>query len=1623
MLRKFLHAKLFFVFSMMGSLMGCTSPDSLQEFLSDNGQAPVVEIPDGYQGGSSVVRFSKTTGDQQNAVLGSPAAVPLKITLLTSAGLPDAGKTIFFAVVGGATYGSVSSSTVTTEADGTAQVTFTAGSQTGAVSVLASTSGLDSLTFTVNVAGVSVYEINKVPTNNGNGQTGNIGSTLSLPFKVVVTDSTNGSAVQNVSVRFLATQGTVGGSFSGNAYVDILTDQNGIATSPAMTLNTTSGSHTVRAFLVGSPSIYTDFSATGAVLANSTIDPVLSTLTLSSNSAAADGSTNITATVRVKDQYGNLIPNNSQTISLSTTPTTTGNNIGSLAIWDSGTWTYVSTGTYTRTMSVNTEAGSVTFDSLSISGVSVSSNLSSLTLTANNTIDPSKSAIVTSTGSLTANGITTATIIVTLKDFFNNQVSEAGHSVIISTNTGTLSSTTLSYHAGSGTYRAFYTTPTSVGAGSVTFTLNSVNGTPVVGKTANIVLTPGPLVSISFATQPAPLSINTDTAFSTQPVVRGYDVNSNLLTTDSTSTVVLSAYDGIACTGSVVSSGLGGVTTLSFSSGSAAFTNIKAIKTSVKSIKATLGSLTTCSDTLTVSPGVISSIAVTTQPAPLSTNTDSGFSTQPVITAYDANGNILTNNSSASVSLAAFDADSCAGAEVTGGISGTTTLTLSAGVANFTNVKAVKVSVKSIRAAISSNTACISGLTISAGAPTIAISSGNASSAAHGTAVPPFYAVVQDANGNPIANSTVNWTVVTGGGTLSSSSSASNSSGISSSTLTTGIVPGVNTVRASLDSSPSDYVTFSATGTTSPSVLQLPFTAGTSSSYMPSSGDWLTSTLEMTGGVCKLISTDQTDNTSTEFDSGTYLGVNVATLADNTNTGLKLANNGGCNGTITNCTNQNVSTIYELNSSWTPQWGSLLSYYKMDNNWNDSKGSFNGTAQNGAVFTSSAKLGSHAGSFDGVDDKITFGNFAIAPGAYTIMFWAKRNVITIGYSAIFNFTSYKGIWGYQDGRIGFGNADGAWNSWNGWTDTSAYHHIAIVVPATGTSAAATLYFDGVSKGSITVDTSGTWNNVGLGGWAAASNYWPGSVDELAIWTTGLTAAEVGKIYDRQSVKYSGVYSSRIMDAKATGQSWTSLSWVPTLPFFKALPDYASGSLQNETSTDYTSLVGSTGSTGANNLMQNLVGLWHLDEPAGTSGSGSVKNNAGTNLVTTPGSATVFGAEGKLNKAAYFDGTGNSIITTAYNNALDNTGSFTVSAWIKITSATGYQGFVSNMKITSPWSGYFLATNSTGTKLVCNVNYSNELTGAATINDGVWHHVMCVSNGSNVKLYVDGVQDGNTLTYAAGSTHSGGDPLYIGTDRNYGSRVPTGWIDEVAIWNRALHENEIKQLYQRGASRLKFQVRSCDDAACSGETWQGPDGTSSTYFSELFNVSAQSASPPSTVTVKKDLPSMTFSSFTSPPSTNRYFQYRTIFESDTANTSLMPELKSVTVAPVHYDTSSPWVYGKTGVDYYSLSAFTETLGSSCAGGIGYNLGVGATAATATWYWWDSSKAADCSSAGSGAWCAAGGTVATSNSASDVHTNRAAFGTQIGTGKVYVKAFLKSNGSTPCELDNVQLDVEQ
>lgn len=302
-----------------------------------------------------------------------------------------------------------------------------------------------------------------------------------------------------------------------------------------------------------------------------------------------------------------------------------------------------------------------------------------------------------------------------------------------------------------------------------------------------------------------------------------------------------------------------------------------------------------------------------------------------------------------------------------------------------------------------------------------------------------------------------------------------------------------------------------------------------------------------------------------------------------------------------------------------------------------------------------------------------------------------------------------------------------------------------------------------------------------------------------------------------------------------------------------------------------------------------------------------------------------------------------------------------------------------------------------------------------LRDGRWHHVACTvaGAGGDITAYINGTQvatstQGDTMGDDAGLLRIGWDGV---------STYASGSLDEVALWNRALSAVEIARLYRRGANRIKFQVRSCSDSACGGGAtpWSGPDGTNQSYFSELRNTLANDPAG----AVQSGLPVMTFANMPAQPANNRYFQYRVILESDDRTgtscdygggaTKCSPELQSVEVGPAHYDPSAPSVSNVNPISYYQLTSLAETLGTGgCNGGIKYAVSQDNT----QWKYWTGS-----------AWSASNATAAQANPASTLSTQLPSFSSVFGSGSLYFKAFLGSNGTEPCELDSLNWNGTQ
>ena len=224
----------------------------------------------------------------QRAPAGTALPLPFVVRVRDQYGDLLPGATVTFAVTAGG--GTLSVTTVTTDADGRAATTLTLGRQPGTNTVEATVDRLEPVIFTA--VGVAMAQTLNKP--SGDGQEGEAGAALGEPFVVEVRDQ-NGNPLPGARVTFAVTAG--GGGLSATTAT---TDADGRA-SATLTLGRTPGRNTVRAAVTGVEPVI--FTATGLA-----VPRTLAKLSGDEQQAAAGGQVAEPLVVSVRDQNGAALP-------------------------------------------------------------------------------------------------------------------------------------------------------------------------------------------------------------------------------------------------------------------------------------------------------------------------------------------------------------------------------------------------------------------------------------------------------------------------------------------------------------------------------------------------------------------------------------------------------------------------------------------------------------------------------------------------------------------------------------------------------------------------------------------------------------------------------------------------------------------------------------------------------------------------------------------------------------------------------------------------------------------------------------------------------------------------------------------------------------------------------------------------------------------------------------------------------------------------------------------------------------------------------------------------------------------------------------------------------------------
>lgn len=446
-----------------------------------------------------------------------------------------------------------------------------------------------------------------------------------------------------------------------------------------------------------------------------------------------------------------------------------------------------------------------------------------------------------------------------------------------------------------------------------------------------------------------------------------------------------------------------------------------------------------------------------------------------------------------------------------------------------------------------------------------------------------------------------------------------------------------------------------------------------------------------------------------------------------------------------------------------------------DTSGNGETGSWNGTG----FHWKPGKFGK-AGNFNGTNDWVSVGangDFVYQEGnIWTVSLWLKTTGTftginggkkpagkatgnaKAGYAIAIGQINSQG----QDNKVGF--VVDKTTGYNYVKSTSSlpvandgkWHFVSVVFDAnSGTNITGTIYFDGISYGSID-------SGVAKSGWATDSNY-PFAIG--AVRTSSTTELFPGQVDQVRVYNYA--------------RSAAQIAW-----------DYNRGA---------------------------PVGYWDFDECQGTmandfSGNGNngtitIGTGAGTGHVDSVGTCTTSstawgnGVNGKINASLSFDGIDDYVSATSTLFNLAGSSDISVSAWVYPTTVDGIARRILS-EAGDANNGYALFYDSVTKNPYFVVNKSGTQYAAkysTVLSTGRWYHIVgtYISSSNAIQIYINGVSGVSTSSPGAGIAGTFG-RMFIGNIDNSTSRYWGGQIDDVKVFNYALTTAQVKTLYGNGA---------------------------------------------------------------------------------------------------------------------------------------------------------------------------------------------------------------------------------
>ncbi len=501
-----------------------------------------------------------------------------------------------------------------------------------------------------------------------------------------------------------------------------------------------------------------------------------STISASPVSIEANGISTSSITVQLKYANGDNLSAGGDSVTLSTTA----GGLGSI--------TDNSDGTYTATLTSSTTVSTATISGTVNSVAIVDDAMVDFTVGAAST---TTSLISASPTSIIANGSSTSTITVQLRDANGNSLTAGGDNVTLSTTAGSLGSVA---DNADGTYTATLTSTTNVTTATITGTVNS----SAITDSAVVTFVAGPASAFTSLITASPTSITADGSSTAAVTVQLQDASGNSLTSGG-DTVTLSTTAG----------SLGTVTDNGNGTYSATLTSSTTVSTAT--ITGTVNSSDIVDDaTVNFTAGAASAATSLISASPTSITADGSSTSTITVQLRDTNNNSLTSGGD-TVTLS-----------TTAGSLGTVTDNGN-GTYSATLTSSTAVTTATITGTVNSS-AIVDDATVNftagaASAATSLISASPTSITADGSSTATVTVQLQDTNGNSLTSGgdTVTLSTTAGSlGTVTDNGNGTYSATLTSSTtVATATITGTVNSSSIIDDASVDFATDSASAGTS----------------------------------------------------------------------------------------------------------------------------------------------------------------------------------------------------------------------------------------------------------------------------------------------------------------------------------------------------------------------------------------------------------------------------------------------------------------------------------------------------------------------------------------------------------------------------------------------------------------------------------------------------------------------------------------------------------------------------------------------------------------------------------------------------------------------------------------